>query len=104
MSNTTVRAVLQQAVAQLNAAHTDAPKTTARVLLAQVLGKPKEWLIAHDDVIPDTAQLDTFNALLARVIAHEPMAYVLGHREFYGLDFFCRFAGADSEAGDRNAG
>ena len=88
MSNTSVRAVLQQAIAQLDAAHTDAPKTTARVLLAQALGKPKEWLIAHDDLTPDPAQLEAFNALLARVIAHEPMAYVLGHREFYGLDFY----------------
>jgi release factor glutamine methyltransferase len=88
MSDFTIRAILQLAFAQLDAARIDAPKTTARVLLAHVLGKPKEWLIANDHLIPDNAQLDTFNALLARVIAHEPLAYILGHREFYGLDFF----------------
>jgi release factor glutamine methyltransferase len=88
MSDVTIRTTLQHAIAQLDAARVDAPKTIARVLLAQVLGKPKEWLIAHDDVELDSESRMTYDALLTRVIAHEPMAYVLGHREFYGLDFF----------------
>jgi len=81
-----IRTLLANAFRQLDAAHVDAPKTTARVLLAHALGKPKEWLVAHDDAVPDAAAVATFQALLQRVAAHEPMAYVLGHREFYGLD------------------
>ena len=88
MNDVTIRTTLQRAIAQLDAAHVDAPRTTARVLLAQALGQPKDWLIAHDDLIPNAPQLEVFNNLLQRVIAHEPMAYVLGHREFYGLDFY----------------
>ena len=82
-----IRTLLTHAFHQLDLAHVDAPRTTARVLLAQALGKPKEWLITHDDAIPDAAAIATFQTLLNRVAAHEPMAYVLGHREFYGLDF-----------------
>ena len=83
-----LRTVLQKAVLQLDAARVDAPKTTARVLLAQAVGQTKEWLIANDHVDLDEATRNRYAALLARVAAHEPMAYVLGHREFYGLDFY----------------
>ena len=82
-----IRSLLQAAFVRLDTAGVDAPKTTARVLLAQALGKPKEWLVAHDDFVPDETAVAAFQALLSRVAAREPMAYVLGHREFYGLDF-----------------
>jgi release factor glutamine methyltransferase len=77
---------LRASIAQLDTARVDAPATTARLLLSEVLGKPKEWLVAHGDVTLEVQQHDTFNQLLARVISHEPLFYVLGHREFYGLD------------------
>ncbi len=64
----------------------DAPTTTARLLLAEVLGRSKEWLIAHGDEVLAPAARQRFDGLLQRVIAHEPLAYILGHREFYGLD------------------
>lgn len=81
-----VRDALRAAIARLDAARVDAPATTARLLLGQALGKPKEWLIAHGDATLDPSTLRHFQTLLARVIAHEPLFYVLGHREFYGLD------------------
>jgi len=84
--NNTVSQMLRNAIAQLDAARVDAPTTTARLLLSEVLGKPKEWLVAHGDAPLDTAPLQHFQMLLDRVIAHEPLFYVLGHREFYGLD------------------
>ena len=84
----TVRLALAAAIARLNLARTDAPRTTAQLLLAQVLQQPKEWLIAHDDVVLSATQLAEYDALLTRVAAHEPLAYILGHREFYGLDFY----------------
>lgn len=82
----TIQQSLWAAIAQLDAAHIDAPTTTARLLLSEVLDKPKEWLVAHGDDTLDTSTLRHFQTLLDRVIAHEPLAYVLGHREFYGLD------------------
>ncbi|GIV84391.1 MAG: release factor glutamine methyltransferase [Candidatus Roseilinea sp.] len=81
-----IRTALRAAIAQLDAARVDAPTTTARLLLAHVLDKPKEWLVAHGDARLDAAARERFGALLRRVVAREPLAYVLGSREFYGLD------------------
>lgn len=77
---------MRAAIQQLDTARVDAPTLTARLLLGTVLGRSKEWLIAHDDERLDDAASARFAALLTRVVAHEPLAYVLGHREFYGLD------------------
>ncbi|RMG64161.1 MAG: peptide chain release factor N(5)-glutamine methyltransferase [Chloroflexi bacterium] len=81
-----IRTALRAAIAQLDAARVDAPTTTARLLLAHVLDKPKAWLVAHGDAQLDAAARERFGALLRRVVAREPLAYVLGSREFYGLD------------------
>lgn len=86
MPTHTIRHALREARTQLDAARVDAPTLTARLLLATVLGRSKEWLLAHDDEALDAAARARYDALLARVVAHEPLAYVLGVREFYGLD------------------
>ena len=82
----TIQATLRTAMAQLDAARVDAPATTARLLLSQTAGQSKEWLIAHGDEPLATDKQQHFQSLLARVMAHEPLFYVLGHREFFGLD------------------
>jgi release factor glutamine methyltransferase len=59
----------------------------AEVLLAHVLGLTRAQLYARlDDALnPETTA--RFHALIARRATHEPLAYLTGHREFYGLDF-----------------
>ena len=55
----------------------------AQVLLVYLLGRPRAWLLAHNDApIADPASLMT---LLARRAAGEPLAYLTGEREFHGL-------------------
>lgn len=65
--------------------------TTARIevqmLLQHVLGVSRAYLIAHADDILDGEKLTDYHALLQRRLAGEPLAYVLGEREFFGLDF-----------------
>lgn len=60
----------------------------AQLLLLHVLGRPdsdRGWLLAHDgDVIPGEAA-DRFRALGLRRAAGEPLAYLVGGKEFYGL-------------------
>ena len=57
----------------------------ARLLLQHVLGVDHAWLIAHiDDELTD-AQVESFEYFLARRLEGEPIAYILGMREFYGL-------------------
>lgn len=57
----------------------------AQLLLASVLGRPRGWLLAHDDGLLDFDQVATWQQLLARRAAGEPLAYLLGWKEFFGL-------------------
>ena len=62
----------------------------AQLLLLRALGKPdsdRAWLMAHDgDALPDeTAQI--FQNLTRRRAAGEPLAYIVGYKEFFGLRF-----------------
>jgi release factor glutamine methyltransferase len=60
----------------------------ARILLSHCLQKPREWLIAHDeDLLPDVVAVHASD-LLHRRVQGEPIAYLLGHKEFYGRSFF----------------
>ena len=57
----------------------------AQVLLAYALGRDRAWLAAHrDDALPPEAAV-AFVALAARRRAGEPVAYLTGMREFWGL-------------------
>ncbi|PKO82767.1 MAG: peptide chain release factor N(5)-glutamine methyltransferase [Betaproteobacteria bacterium HGW-Betaproteobacteria-11] len=63
------------------------PMSEARLLLAQVLARPIVWLLAHDDDVLTGAAREDFLALVARREAGEPLAYLLGRREFHGREF-----------------
>jgi release factor glutamine methyltransferase len=61
------------------------PELEAQILLGHVLGVDRAWLIAHarDAVAADAAAL--FQGLCLRRHSGEPVAYLVGAREFYGL-------------------
>ncbi len=59
----------------------------AQVLLLHIVEKNRAWLITHDLDLASDAQIAAFDALAARRRMGEPVAYILGHREFYGRDF-----------------
>jgi len=59
----------------------------AQILLCHALKQPRSWLIAHDRDALDPGQAVVFLALLERRLAGEPIAYITGEREFYGLSF-----------------
>lgn len=61
----------------------------SELLLAYALGESREYLTAHSgDELENEAVLSLFRAYLKRVVDGEPVAYILGEKEFYGLDFF----------------
>lgn len=72
------------ALAQARASGLD--RFDAQALLAEVLGRPRSWLLAHGDDRLDDDQAARFAAALARRSAGEPLAYLRGRQEFYGLD------------------
>src|SRR5690606_35701650 len=63
------------------------PRLEARMLLQRVLGVSRTWLIAHDtDALPETS-VQAFLSLQTRREQGEPVAYLLGEREFMGHRF-----------------
>jgi release factor glutamine methyltransferase len=72
-----------QALAQARAAGVE--RLDAMWLLEHLLGKPRSWLLAHDDEPLPPAASSAWPTLLARRAAGEPLAYVVGEREFCGL-------------------
>ncbi len=65
----------------------DTPTLDAQVLLAHVLGKSRAWVLAHPEAELSSEEQQRLAAGLARLRAGEPLPYVLGHWEFFGLDF-----------------
>ena len=65
----------------------DEARVDAQTLLRHALGVTRAWLIAHADHALGSEEQARFNSLLQRRLRGEPVAYILGSREFYGLDF-----------------
>lgn len=71
----------------LTAARGKLAAAEARMLLGHVLQRPAVWLVAHDDAELEEEQLVLFSSLCARRRGGEPIAYLIGKREFYGREF-----------------
>src|SRR3546814_14338102 len=63
------------------------PRLEARMLLEHVLQKPRAWMLAHDTDRIEAWKAQQYQVLDTRRLAGEPMAYLVGHREFMGHDF-----------------
>ncbi|MFP4128706.1 MAG: peptide chain release factor N(5)-glutamine methyltransferase [Desulfonatronovibrio sp.] len=87
MEPASVSQVLTSAAALLLESGVEAPRLSARLILGHVLGVSQEHLLAHPELQLDSQQLEQFKALTARRLAGEPVAYIVGSKEFYGLDF-----------------
>jgi release factor glutamine methyltransferase len=60
----------------------------AQLLLLQAIGRPgadRAWLLAHDTDPLEPAGQEAFQRLCQRRAAGEPLAYIAGHKEFFGL-------------------
>jgi release factor glutamine methyltransferase len=57
----------------------------AELLLLHTLHRDRAWLIAHPETEMPPAQLAQFETLLARRARHEPIQYITGQQEFFGL-------------------
>jgi release factor glutamine methyltransferase len=63
------------------------PRLDAELLLAHALGWSRARVLAEGRQQLAPEQLAGFYALVDRRVALEPVAYLVGHKEFYGLDF-----------------
>jgi release factor glutamine methyltransferase len=78
--------VLSQVRSRLEG-QSETPGLDAQVLLAHILGRPRSWVLAHPEAALTTEQAGDLERALARLEQGEPLPYILGHWEFYSLDF-----------------
>jgi release factor glutamine methyltransferase len=82
-----VRELLNEAIRQLNTAGVETPRLDAEVIFSHVLDQDRSWLYAHSHDIMSIELRDRLTPLIQRRAAREPVAYILGQREFFGLTF-----------------
>jgi release factor glutamine methyltransferase len=83
----TIAEAIAEGVRRLAEARVDEARRTAGVLLGNLLGVDHAYLIARSDDEIDDAGYQSYLALIERRAAGEPLQYITGHQEFYGLDF-----------------
>ncbi|MBY8121348.1 peptide chain release factor N(5)-glutamine methyltransferase [Vibrio fluvialis] len=81
----TIEAALKAATLQLTQSGSDSPSLDAAVLLCHALDKPRSYLLTWPDKVLDAPIQAMFDALLQRRITGEPIAYIIGEREFWSL-------------------
>lgn len=72
---------------ELRLAGVDSPRLSCEVLAAHVVGCSRLSLVIDRDRVLSDAQSSRLNSLIERRAQGEPLAYILGEKEFYGLDF-----------------
>ncbi len=80
---------LNDASSRLRDAGIDDARLEAELLLRHSLGITREELYARLQEPLEARSEQDYESLTARRLAHEPTAYVIGHREFCGLEFAC---------------
>lgn len=65
----------------------DTSNLDASVLIAHVISKPRSWVLAHPELTLNTSQQKHLDDSLLRLKGGEPFPYILGHWEFFGLQF-----------------
>jgi len=78
---------LREAARRLTASGSPSGRLDAELLLGHVLGAPRVDVLAHPERTVAPEEEGAFQRLVARRAASEPIAYLLGEREFYGRVF-----------------
>ena len=78
---------LEDATKQLADVGIESAKLDAELILAHTLRKPRTFIHAHDDIQLTTRQKEIADARLYLRLDRTPLAYIIGHKEFYGRRF-----------------
>lgn len=83
-----LKCAVEQAFARLERSpHPERAQLDAETLLLHVLGKNKAWLLAHQEEEISGDRAARYHTLVERRYAGEPIQYITGQQEFYGLPF-----------------
>lgn len=80
--------VIQEAHELLDASGIADPRLEAEVMVMHLLQMPRQHLFTRRDLEVPPQHHSELDAMLQRRLTREPLAYIVGHREFYGLDLF----------------
>ena len=84
----TVTIWLKEASSRLKQSGINTSRLDALVLLEDVFGKERSWLLANPETELTDSQLSRLDGFIERRLCHEPLAYIRHKSEFYGRDFF----------------
>ncbi len=65
----------------------DEPRLCAEILLAHAMDCERIYLYTRFDEVPEASILASFRELVRRGACHAPVAYMVGHKEFFSLSF-----------------
>ena len=83
----TVGELLSSAVARLREAGSESSRLDAEVLLAHAIGAERTILLAHPELTVGDEAAERFEEAVSRRCTGEPVAYIRGIKEFFGLAF-----------------
>lgn len=86
-TTSTIGSWIQTAADELADAMIPSARLDAEIILAETLRRPRTYLHAHQDEELDPRRRDIANARLSLRLDHVPIAYITGHKEFYGRRF-----------------
>lgn len=87
MSKSTIDTWLVSAIRQLIDAGIPSARLDAELILAHTLRNGRTWLHAHGDDLLDNRQREIADARLRLRLDRVPIAYIVGHKDFYGRRF-----------------
>ncbi|MGZ8515012.1 MAG: N5-glutamine methyltransferase family protein, partial [Candidatus Limnocylindrales bacterium] len=79
--------LLREGIERLTASGSESPRLDAELLLGHAIGADRTAIVAHPDAPVGADAEAAYRADLARRAAGEPVAYIRGIKEFYGLAF-----------------
>lgn len=83
----TISEWLRDAANELQKVNIPSARLDAELILSHTIRQPRTHLHSHQDDELSTRHEDIANARLELRIAHTPVAYIVGHKEFYGRKF-----------------
>jgi release factor glutamine methyltransferase len=86
MSNSIAQSILA-AARHLHSSGVPEARREAALLLTHVIGRDRTFIISHPEHLITAAQLESFDEYVERRAKGEPLQYITGYQDFFGLDF-----------------
>jgi release factor glutamine methyltransferase len=82
-----IKQALSEGTNKLKTMETNSARIDAEILLAHTLNKSREYLLTYPEKKISKGQFSNFLFFIKKRLDYQPIAYIIGHKSFYGLDF-----------------